>query len=205
MQAYNNSAAHSGKQNDDRGLSTYRRLDSPQPPTQESELEPTERSVIAHESSNVQIEQRSNSPESVNTDEQGPETPATQSSNQEKRRAQNRSAQRAFRIRKIRKVKHLEQNLVTLLAQHNDLLTSYEQQEGELRELRDRISAMQSELAELQATSGRDQDYGDMALPDQREEWNFDAFLAPTAASAQGFNANLETRYEGSGHDFNSW
>lgn len=92
----------------------------------------------------------------------------------ERRRAQNRSAQRAFRVRKLQKVKTLEESLVKLVSQHDELHNSYQRQEGVLSGLRSRIAALQKELTELRAACKRDEDFGGTIAPGELESWNFD-------------------------------
>jgi hypothetical protein len=95
------------------------------------------------------------------------------SGEKERRREQNRSAQRAFRIRKIQKVKALEQNLAHLLYQHGRLQNSYNQQEGELTNLRTRITNLQNELAQLRIANGRDLEFGMMLAPEDFDGFGF--------------------------------
>ncbi len=164
------------------------------------ELDPLHQGSIPYEDSETYYTgEQSVSPSSPNTEEQNADsTTGNESSNQEKRRAQNRSAQRAFRIRKIERARNLEKSLMTLLSQHNNLLHSYEEQEGEVKELRNRISNLQSELARLRVSYCQDQQAGGMIVPGQLEDWDFDVFLAPHAAS-------VDMTSEGTENEFKTW
>ena len=168
------------------------------------EVEALNRLSVSYDDDTAYAGEQSGSPSSPNADEQNMDSTGNESSNQEKRRAQNRSAQRAFRIRKLQRVKGLEKNLVTLLSQHDNLLTSYEQQEDELKELHSRISSLQSELAQLRVAYGQDP-YGGMVVPDQLEDWNFDAFLASNAGSTSDYDASFSTGFNGPGSEFKMW
>ena len=124
------------------------------------------------------------------------------SPDQEKRRAQNRSAQRAFRIRKLQRVKNLERDLTSLLAEHGGLQDSYEQQEEELEGLRAQIATLQSELEQLRVSAGNNQEYGGYILPEQPDNWDFDAFLASSGPSNEQLRISFGTDTEAEGRNF---
>ena len=168
------------------------------------ELETLNQHLLLYEEDTADVGEHSVSPNSLNADEQNMDSTENESSNQEKRRAQNRSAQRAFRIRKLQRVKTLEKDLVTLLSQHKSLLSSYEKQEDELKELHNRISGLQSELAQLRLAYGQDP-YGGMVVPEQVESWNFDAFLASSAGSVPDCDASFGIGFNGSVNEFRTW
>ncbi|KIW39143.1 uncharacterized protein PV06_08945 [Exophiala oligosperma] len=89
-----------------------------------------------------------------------------------RRRAQNRASQRAFRERKEKHVKGLEQQLEDLHEKHQDLLQSYTRQADEVSRLTGRISQLNAELNTLR--SCQDQSFSDMLMPDKFDK--FDAF-----------------------------
>jgi len=80
-----------------------------------------------------------------------------------RRRAQNRASQRAFRERKEKHVKGLENQLQDLHEKHQDLLHSYTRQAGEVQRLNDRITELTSELSLLR--SSNDMSFSEMLTP----------------------------------------
>ncbi|KKY21916.1 hypothetical protein UCRPC4_g03419 [Phaeomoniella chlamydospora] len=70
-----------------------------------------------------------------------------------RRRAQNRASQRAFRERKEKHVKALEQQLSKLHEKHHDLLESYTRQADEIAKL-NRIQELNSELDPVRSPNG---------------------------------------------------
>lgn len=71
------------------------------------------------------------------------------SSHNQRRRAQNRASQRAFRERKERHLKSVESQLHNLQGLHHDLLQSYNQQAEEVARLKQRIQELTSEIEKL--------------------------------------------------------
>ncbi|WEW56808.1 hypothetical protein PRK78_002263 [Emydomyces testavorans] len=71
-----------------------------------------------------------------------------------RRREQNRASQRAFRERKERHVRALENQLQCLHEQHQDLLQSYTRQSEEVRNLNVKINELISELDTLKLATG---------------------------------------------------
>lgn len=68
----------------------------------------------------------------------------------QRRRAQNRASQRAFRERKERHVKNLEQQLEELHHQYEELLIAYKQQKWVLSNLKSELQDVRSEISPLQ-------------------------------------------------------
>jgi len=68
----------------------------------------------------------------------------------QRRRAQNRASQRAFRERKERHVKNLEQQLEDLHQQYEELLRAYDEQKEEIFNLRTEMQELHSEPETLQ-------------------------------------------------------
>ena len=68
----------------------------------------------------------------------------------QRRRAQNRASQRAFRERKERHVKNLEQQLEDLHHQYKELRRAYDQQQEEVVNLKAELKALHSKKAALQ-------------------------------------------------------
>ena len=93
---------------------------------------------------------------------------------QQRRRAQNRASQRAFRERKEKHVKGLEHQLEDLHEKHQDLLQSYTRQADEVTKLNNRIAELTSELGTLR--SCQDQTFSEMLMPEKFDK--FDAFSA---------------------------
>lgn len=92
----------------------------------------------------------------------------------QRRRAQNRASQRAFRERKEKHVKGLEHQLEDLHEKHQDLLQSYNRQADEVSRLNGKISELTQELSALRNCS--DQSFSEMLMPDKFDK--FDAFSA---------------------------
>lgn len=77
----------------------------------------------------------------------------------QRRRAQNRASQRAFRERKEKHVKLLEDQLQLLHDQHHSLLHSYSQQTMKVSELNEQIEKLTSELNFLRSS------YNELSTP----------------------------------------
>lgn len=92
----------------------------------------------------------------------------------QRRRAQNRASQRAFRERKEKHLKGLEHQLEDLHEKHQDLLQSYTRQADEVTKLNNRIAELTAELGTLR--SCQDQSFSEMLIPDKFDK--FDAFGA---------------------------
>ncbi len=75
----------------------------------------------------------------------------------QRRRAQNRASQRAFRERKEKHVKGLEFQLESLHEKHQDLLQSYTKQVDSIVKLNSKIAHLQTELKTLQYSSSEQQ------------------------------------------------
>lgn len=71
----------------------------------------------------------------------------------QRRRAQNRASQRAFRERKERHVKGLEHQLELLNEKHQDLLCTYNKQSEGVAKLNRRIAQLTADLKALKASS----------------------------------------------------
>ncbi|ETN36376.1 uncharacterized protein HMPREF1541_08653 [Cyphellophora europaea CBS 101466] len=69
----------------------------------------------------------------------------------ERRREQNRSSQRAYRDRKERHQRELEQQIADWRQKHQMLSKSYSKQGGEVRRLKSQIEQLTSEIAALQS------------------------------------------------------
>ncbi|EFW21022.1 hypothetical protein D8B26_002709 [Coccidioides posadasii str. Silveira] len=95
-----------------------------------------------------------------------------------RRRAQNRASQRAFRERRERHVKALEDRLHRLHEQYRELLQSYARQSEEVGRLNDRIKELMAELETLKPENAME--FNNMAL--QHRSGNFDALPYPPAA-----------------------
>ncbi|KAL9111772.1 MAG: hypothetical protein Q9227_003831 [Pyrenula ochraceoflavens] len=83
----------------------------------------------------------------------------------QRRRAQNRASQRAFRERKEKHVKGLERQLDNLRDKHQDLLHSYSRKTEEVASLNSRIHSLTSELEMLRST--HDVTFGELLTPDK--------------------------------------
>ena len=83
----------------------------------------------------------------------------------QRRRAQNRASQRAFRERKERHVKGLEHQLEDLHDKHQDLLQSYSRKADEVAKLNARIAELNSEIEALQTSP--DLSFSDFLTPDK--------------------------------------
>lgn len=110
---------------------------------------------------------------------------------EQRRRAQNRASQRAFRERKEKHVKGLEHQLEDLHEKHQDLLQSYTRQADEVSKLNGRISELTSELSSLR--SGQDQSFSEMLMPDKFDK--FDAFSAHDMIYFDGKAADLDSEF----------
>ena len=69
----------------------------------------------------------------------------------QRRREQNRSSQRAYRDRKERHQRELEQQIADWRQKHQMLSKSYSKQGGEVRRLKSQIEQLTSEIAALQS------------------------------------------------------
>ena len=69
--------------------------------------------------------------------------------NAQRRRAQNRASQRAFRERKERHLRNLKQHLESLIEKHRTLLSSYAQQTDVLVHLQQRMAELNAELKKI--------------------------------------------------------
>lgn len=90
----------------------------------------------------------------------------------QRRRAQNRASQRAFRERKEKHVKGLEHQLEELHEKHQDLLQSYSKQVDEVSRLNARIAQLSAELSAVRHC--QDTTFNDVMLPERFDK--FDAF-----------------------------
>ncbi|PGH13964.1 hypothetical protein AJ80_06102 [Polytolypa hystricis UAMH7299] len=82
-----------------------------------------------------------------------------------RRRAQNRASQRAFRERKERHVKGLENQLQDLHEKHQDLRQSYTRQADQVQRLNERIQNLTTELDVLRTSS--EVSFTDMLAPNK--------------------------------------
>ncbi|PGH35120.1 hypothetical protein GX50_02042 [[Emmonsia] crescens] len=94
-----------------------------------------------------------------------------------RRRAQNRASQRAFRERKERHLKSLENKLQDLHSKHQNLLQSYHQRTDEVQLLNSRIQQLTTELDLLRSTN--DGTINEILTPDK-----FDIVPYPMSASS---------------------
>ncbi|OAX77268.1 hypothetical protein ACJ72_08436 [Emergomyces africanus] len=94
-----------------------------------------------------------------------------------RRRAQNRASQRAFRERKERHLKSLEDRLQDLHSKHQNLLQSYHQRTDEVQQLNNRIQQLTTELDLLR--SATDGTIDEILTPDK-----FDIVPHHTSASS---------------------
>jgi AP-1-like transcription factor len=72
---------------------------------------------------------------------------------EDRRRAQNRASQRAFRERKKHHAESLQQQVREMQKTHNELLRSYSQKEEEVLELHDKIHDLEHKIRLLNASS----------------------------------------------------
>lgn len=90
----------------------------------------------------------------------------------QRRRAQNRASQRAFRERKEKHVKGLEHQLEELHEKHQDLLQSYSKQADEVSRLNGRIAQLSAELSVVRHC--QNSTFNEVILPERFDK--FDAF-----------------------------
>lgn len=83
----------------------------------------------------------------------------------QRRRAQNRASQRAFRERKEKHVKGLEHQLEDLHEKHQDLLQSYSRQADEVAKLNSKIAELASEIDMLRSQS--DVSFSELLTPEK--------------------------------------
>lgn len=110
----------------------------------------------------------------------------------QRRRAQNRASQRAFRERKEKHVKGLEHQLEELHEKHQDLLQSYSKQVDEVSRLNARIAHLSSELSTIRHC--QDPTFNEVVLPERFDK--FDAFSSTDLmyqASDGFFDKGLDT------------
>lgn len=110
----------------------------------------------------------------------------------QRRRAQNRASQRAFRERKEKHVKGLEHQLEELHEKHQDLLQSYSKQVDEVSRLNARIAHLSAELSAMQHC--QHPTINEVALPERFDK--FDAFSSTDLiyqASDGFFDKGLDT------------
>ena len=81
----------------------------------------------------------------------------------QRRRAQNRASQRAFRERKEKHVQHLEQELETLETKHRTLTKSYTELDSTHAILKQEVQQLRSELQNLK--SSRESSVAEIAQP----------------------------------------
>jgi hypothetical protein len=81
----------------------------------------------------------------------------------QRRRAQNRAAQRAFRQRQESHVNSLQRRLEDLRKKHQDLLQSYTHKVDEVTKLNDRIEELNSEIVVVISSSA--QSFNDFVTP----------------------------------------
>ncbi|KAL9639519.1 MAG: hypothetical protein Q9164_000872 [Protoblastenia rupestris] len=72
----------------------------------------------------------------------------------QRRRAQNRASQRAFRERKEKHVQRLEHELEVLETKHHELERSYEESEGAQKLLRREVDGLRGELERIRGSMG---------------------------------------------------
>ncbi|KAJ9293141.1 transcriptional regulator family: bZIP [Paecilomyces variotii] len=94
----------------------------------------------------------------------------------QRRRAQNRASQRAFRERKEKHVKGLENQLRDLHEKHQALINSYSRQADEVRRLNERIKSL---LVELDILRTNEASLSESLFPDK-----YDVFPYPQALYA---------------------
>lgn len=70
-----------------------------------------------------------------------------------RRRAQNRASQRAFRDRKEKHMRELEQQIVELEGRHNDLSRSYESLQVEYTNVKEELDRLRKDNAKLKGSS----------------------------------------------------
>lgn len=106
---------------------------------------------------------------------------------EQRRRAQNRASQRAFRERKEKHVKSLEHQLEDLHEKHQDLLQSYSKQVDEVSRLNAKITELSAEINIVQ--NCQDADYGELMMPGK-----FDKFDAFSSTGMVGFETYYDRR-----------
>ncbi|KIX95080.1 uncharacterized protein Z520_09390 [Fonsecaea multimorphosa CBS 102226] len=127
------------------------------------------------------------------------EARATANEQGQRRRAQNRASQRAFRERKEKHLKGLEYQLETLNEKHQDLLCSYNKQSDSIIRLNRKIAQLQADLEAFRFTAAMADP--PTSQPCQRRKWHgpnpkvmpdkFDAF-----SNAANFGPVLYDGYE---------
>jgi hypothetical protein len=106
----------------------------------------------------------------------------------QRRRAQNRASQRAFRERKERHLRNLKITLETLGSKHRHLLESYSHQSETVMQLKGRIAELQTQIAVASLQTERES--GALYAPCHAQPFpefqQFDAFaVKPTSSPAQ--------------------
>ena len=81
----------------------------------------------------------------------------------QRRRAQNRASQRAFRERKEKHVQHLEQQLEDLDTKHRTLAKSYDELDSTHETLKSEVKQLRSELQSIK--SSRESSIAEIAEP----------------------------------------
>ena len=97
----------------------------------------------------------------------------------QRRRAQNRASQRAFRERKEKHVQELEQQLETLEAKHRALAESHQRLGRTNHDLQQEAQQLRDELKALKA-SGEERML-DLSLPNDFDRFESDPLYEPSA------------------------
>lgn len=91
---------------------------------------------------------------------------------QDRRRAQNRTAQRAYRERKEKLLHELELQVKTWQERHQSLRDSYVDQAQEVQQLKEHVQSLQVQLLTIQATEpSNDQTFCDFDLWPHELAW----------------------------------
>ena len=99
----------------------------------------------------------------------------------QRRRAQNRASQRAFRERKERHVKNLEQQLEDLHQRYQDLLRCYDEQKEEIYNLKEQLHEVSSDSVPLRASQNNALEFAS-AIPSQSFQGDIDLSRNPQNA-----------------------
>lgn len=117
---------------------------------------------------------------------QFPLTPRAFANPSQRRRAQNRASQRAFRERKEKHVQHLEHELEELEAKHQNLSRSYTDLDSTYGKLKQEVKQLRNELESVK--SSREGSVNENAQPNSN-------FFDPFSSDNNFFGSGTEIRF----------